>query len=221
MKLDTIVTSVLVACAIITTGVVVRREFLPSQGATPAESKPALVARWQEYLSKGIQMGSPQGKVQIIEFADFECPYCGAFHQSLKAAEERHPKQITVTYVHYPIPGHRFALPAARVAECAGAQGRFEAMHDQLFDGQDQFGLKPWGDYARAAEVPDLPAFDTCIHSTDPIPRVVEGLQLGKKLDIQATPTVIMNGWRLGHPPSEEDLDRMTERVLAGKSPVS
>lgn len=94
-------------------------------------------------------------------------------------------------------------------------------MYDQLFDGQDSFGLKPWSEYARAAGVPDLAAFDVCIKNTDPIPRVVEGKRLGKELDVRGTPTVIINGWKMGRPPSEQELETMIRAVLAGKSPVS
>jgi protein-disulfide isomerase len=112
-------------------------------------------------------------------------------------------------------------MPAARVAQCANDQGRFEAIYDQLFEGQDQFGLKPWDDYATAAGVPDLAAFDVCIKKTDPILRVDEGKALGSKLDIKGTPTVIINGWKLGQPPTEAELDQMVRRILTGKPPVS
>jgi protein-disulfide isomerase len=222
MKLDSVVTSILVICAIITTGVVVKRGFLPSPSASPiAEQKPGLVPHWQDYLGNGVRMGPPQAKVQLIEFGDFECPYCGDLHKKLKATENRYPNQIAVTYFHFPIPGHRFALPAARVVECAGEQGRFEAMHDELFQRQDEIGLKPWDDYAGAAGVPDLAAFSACIKKTDPISRVEDDKALGAKLDIHATPTIIINGWKLGRPPTEEELDNMVKKILAGKSPVS
>lgn len=93
-------------------------------------------------------------------------------------------------------------------------------MYDQLFEGQDQFGLKSWDDFATAAGVPDMVAFDACIKKADPIRRVEEGKALGAKLDIKGTPTIIINGWKLGHPPSEAELDQMVQRILAGKQPV-
>jgi protein-disulfide isomerase len=223
IKADFFITVTLVACALVTTGVVVRREFfLPStqSGQPPNEPKPVLISHWQESLKSGVRIGSIAAPVQLIEFADFECPYCGTFHKTLKAVEQAHPNQIAVTYFHFPIPGHRFAIPAARVADCADRQGRFSAIYDQLFDGQDQFGLKPWGDYAAAAGVPDLAAFDACVKRSDAIPGVEEGRAFGKKLDVQGTPTVIINGWKLGHPPNEQELDQIVQRVLAGKSPV-
>jgi hypothetical protein len=145
MKLDAILTTTLVMCAVITTGVVIKREFFPSAqaGRMPAEQKPALIPHWQDYLSKGPHMGPQQAKVQLIEFADLECPFCGSFHKTLKTVLDRYPNQVSLEYVHFPLPRYRFAVPAARVAECAGDLGRFEAMYDLLFEQQDEFGLKP------------------------------------------------------------------------------
>jgi protein-disulfide isomerase len=101
-----------------------------------------------------------------------------------------------------------------------GEQGKLEEMYDRLFDGQDQFGLKPWEDFAKAAGVRDLAAFDACIKKADPIRQVEEGKALGAEFDVQATPTIIINKWKLAHPPSEAEPDQMVQRILAGKQPV-
>lgn len=221
IKFDVIITLTLIACALVTTAVVVRRElFAPPPARASSGQKPTYIEAWRDDLAMGVRLGSDSAPTQLIEFADFECPFCGSFHKTLKVLAQKYRNQIGLTYVHFPLQGHRFAIPAARVAECASNQGRFEAMYDRLFDGQDQFGLKPWGDYAIAAGVPDIPAFDACIVKTDPIPRVEEGKALGAKLNVQGTPTIIINGWKLEHPPTEKELDQMVQRVLAGKQPV-
>jgi protein-disulfide isomerase len=221
MTRDTLVTAILLACAMTMTGVVLHREFFASpEGRVRAEQKPIFVKDWRTDLPKGTHIGSAQAPIQLLEFADFECPYCATFYKDLKALRVRYPTQVELTFVHFPIRGHRFAIPAARAAECAADQGRFEAMYDQLFEGQDQFGLKPWGEFAAAAGVPDLVGFDACIKMTDPIARVEEGKALGAKLDAKGTPTVIINGWMLGRPPTEDELDAMVKKILAGKSPV-
>jgi protein-disulfide isomerase len=221
IKLDSVITAIFLVCAIVATGGIVHREFFTSPaGRAQAEQKPIYIKDWRSHLAKGVRVGPGAAPVQLLEFADFECPYCGTFHKDLKTLLGRFPTQVALTFVHFPLPMHRFALPAARVAECAGDQGRFEAMYDQLFDAQEGFGLKPWSDYATAAQVSDLKAFDACIKRTYTMPRVVEGQQLGKELDVQGTPTVVVNGWKLGHPPSDQELDAMVKAVLAGKSPV-
>jgi NhaA family Na+:H+ antiporter len=221
IRLDAVITATLVVCAVITTGLVLRREFAaPAVAPGQAEQKPVLVPRWRDELVKGVRLGPDAAAVQLIEFADFECPYCGSFHKTLKTVRERYPTQVALTYVHFPLPMHRFAIPSARVAECAGEQGRFEAMHDLLFEQQDKFGLKPWSEFASEAGVADGAAFDACIKRTDPIPRVADGKALGNRLDIQGTPTLIVNGWKLGRPPTADELDAMVKAVLAGKSPI-
>jgi protein-disulfide isomerase len=220
-KLDSIVAVTLVVCALAMTCVVLHREFLASSPTNAkTEAKPGYIKEWRAYFAKGIHIGWTEAPVQLQEFADFECPYCGSFHTVLKVVRARYPNQVALSYVDFPLPGHRFAMPAARVAECAGDQGRFEAIYDQLFEGQDQFGLRAWDDYATAAGVPDMAAFDACIKKTDPIPRVEEGRVLGAKLDVRGTPTIIINGWKLPRPPTAEELDQMVQRIIADKSPV-
>ena len=166
-------------------------------------------------------MGPADASVQLLEFADFDCPYCASFHNNLRDLRVRYPTQVALTYVHFPLPGHRFALPAARVADCAAQQGRFEAMYNLLFEQQDSFGLKPWGDFATEAGIPDSAAFEVCIKRTESIPRVAEGRALAKQLDVQGTPTIVINGWKLGRPPTLDEMDHMVKAILAGKSPVS
>jgi protein-disulfide isomerase len=220
-KLDAVITATLVACALVTTGLVVRREFIaPPTVSAQAEQKPTFVEGWETHLARGIRMGQAQAAVQLLEFADFECPFCASFHKDMKALRVRYPTQVALTFVHFPLPMHRFAEPAARVAECAGDQGRFEAMHDLLFEQQDKFGLKPWSEFASEAGVTDSAAFEACIKRTDPIPRVIEGKVLGNQLDVQGTPTVVINGWKLGRPPKLDEMDHMVKAILAGKSPV-
>jgi protein-disulfide isomerase len=221
-RLDAVIAATLVMCALVTTGLVVRREFFaPAPPPVKSEQRPVFIKDWGSKLATGVRMGPEQAPVQLLEFADFECPFCATMHKDLKTLRERYPTQVALTYVHFPLSMHRFAEPAARVVECAGEQGRFEAMYDHLFDEQDSFGLKPWSEYATEASVSDSATFEACIKSTDPIPRVAEGKALGNQLDVQGTPTVVINGWKLGRPPTLDELAHMVKAILAGKSPVS
>jgi protein-disulfide isomerase len=217
---DTALTVVLVACALLTTALVLRRELLPQSAQPAMPQKPVFVDDWKSHLSKGTRLGSAEAPVQLIEFADFECPFCASFHKTIESVRERYPTQIAITYVHYPIQGHRFAEPAARVVECAGEQGRFEAMHARLYEWQDQLGLKQWSEFATAAGVADVAAFETCVRRTDPLERVVEGRKLADQLDVRGTPTVIINGWQLRRPPDATELEAMVKAILEGKNPV-
>ena len=218
---EVVIASLLVLCALITTGLVIRRElFRQNVAAAQGHQKPVFVDSWREALESGNRLGNLSTSVTLIEFSDFECPYCAQFHKTLNAIRLRYPSQVGITYIHFPLPMHRFAIPAGRIAECAAQQGRFEAMHDQLFEHQDTFGLKPWTEYARAAEVPDIPQFDACAKGTDLVPSIEAGKRLGEKWDVRATPTLVVNGWKLGQPPSADELEKMIARILAGEQPV-
>lgn len=218
---EVMIAATLVMCALVTTGLVVRRElFAPAPPPAQAEQKPLYIKDWRAHLTTGVRVGSEKAPVQLLEFADFECPFCASFHKDVKVLRDRYPMQVALTYVHFPLPMHRFAEPAARVAECAGDQARFEAMYDLLFEQQDKLGLKPWSEFASDAGVADSAAFETCIKRTEPVPRVTEGKALGNQLDVQGTPTVVINGWKLGRPPTPDELDHMVKSILAGKSPV-
>ena len=221
-KWDVALTVVLVACALVTTGLVVRRElFTPATADLPPAVKPIFIDDWRSRLDAAVTIGSRDAPVHLIEFADFECPFCARFHDTIKTVQQEYPGKIAVSFVHFPLPGHRFAQPAARVAECAGEQGRFEAMQDRLFAQQNEFGLKPWTEFAAEAGVADIQAFEACMEREGVVQRVRDGLRAGEELDVKATPTVIINGWKLAQPPSAQQLQQMIEAILDGESPVS
>jgi protein-disulfide isomerase len=220
--LDLSLTSLLIVCALITTGALVRREFLqsPASSAPAVHAKPALVADWRKYLSRGYRLGSDEAKVQLIEFADFECPACARFHATLKTIQDRYPKEVAIVFMHYPLDYHRFAELAARVADCADEQGRFDAMHDLLFLQQHQFGLKPWSDFAAEAGVPDLARFESCVKQPREVEKIAEGKKAGNEIDIEGTPTLLVNGWKLTSLPDVDSLDQMIQRALSDLSPI-
>ena len=219
---DRIANATLVICAVLTTGVVVYKQLLAPAERPPAAAspEPVFVENWQAHLEKAVRLGPPDAAVKLIEFADFECPYCARFHEMLRELRTKYPEAVAVYFVHYPLEMHRFAEPAARAAECAGQQGRFEAMHDVLFTQQRSIGLKNWSEFAAEAGVADLSMFESCRKSTDPLPRVMDGRQLADELQVKGTPTLLVNGWKLGSPPGRGELERMVKAILSGQSPL-
>jgi hypothetical protein len=92
MKFDSIVTATLVVYAMLTNCLVVRREFFtPVATLESAEQNAVLLPSWRDYVGKGDQIGPAEAPVRLIEFADFECPFCGIFHKTLKTLRERYP----------------------------------------------------------------------------------------------------------------------------------
>lgn len=219
---EALATVLLVTCALTTTALVVRHEFAPSHGsASPAPpAEPIFHQEWRDLLQYGVRLGPPGAKVEIVEFADFECPFCEKMHLTLSRLRDKFGNDVAVTFVHYPLEQHRFAELAARAAECADQQGRFEAMHDVLFANQRVLGIKPWSEFADQARLPDGTQFATCMKDPAPMWRVDHGKRLADQLNIFGTPTLIINGWQLNAPPTADKLEDMVQLAIAGKNPV-
>lgn len=211
---------IVVACAVIVTGLQVKRAFFPGQtedggsGQQPA----VLVSNWPELESTGHRMGPPHSKVTIVEFADFECPVCRMFTLgALRAVRARYPSDVTVLFRHWPLKYHRFAYPAARAAECAADQGRFEPFHDELYAEQDSLGLKPWARYAADAGVPDSAVFERCVAKSGEVASIDADSAVASRLGARGTPAIIINGLLLPGAPDSTKLFGIVDSILDGR----
>lgn len=218
---DRIISAVLAVAALVIAVVLVHRE-LGSGGASIAQAgtaqAPTRVNDWHAVLKAGTRIGKGMARVQIVEFGDFECPFCPKFARSYRALSDRFGPDVSLTFINFPLEGiHRFALPAARAAVCAGQQGRFEDFHDVAYGKQDSLGLKSWVSYASEAGVRDTARFITCNSLVGPVQEVVTGQKLGAELGVRGTPTIMINGWRFAGVPNDSLLASVVAGVLAGK----
>ncbi|HJQ12591.1 MAG TPA: thioredoxin domain-containing protein [Gemmatimonadaceae bacterium] len=215
---DRVLSSLLTLAAIAVAAVLVKREFF-SRGTTGSiDEPPQYVPSWTASFESGHKSGEPNAPVRILELSDFECPFCRRFDSTLKVTEIRFPHSVQVSFVHFPLPMHRFAVPAARAAECAANQGTFAAMHDVLFAQQDSLGLKSWNALADEAGVPDTVKFGLCLKQQTNFPPIDSGKAYGERIGVHGTPTVIINGWRLPAPPTPDELASIVQSIEAGKS---
>ena len=106
--------------------------------AGESQTQPVFFEQWRDALAAGIRLGPADAPVQVVEFADFQCPYCARFELTVKTVREKYPDQVAFTFAHMPLPQHGFAESAARAAECADSQGRFEAMRVALHVNPDK-----------------------------------------------------------------------------------
>ncbi len=197
---------------------VVHHEFFASDvsGQRRAPQKPVTVKNWPELLRSGTLIGDSSAAVKIVEFGDFECPFCRRFEQSYDAARRRFGHDVALVFVEFPLSSiHRSAAAAARAAECAGSQGRFEAFHDLLYQQQDSLGLKSWSAFSREARVPDEKLFEKCVKDTIPVAAIEKGRAIAKEMGIQATPTIVLNGMRYFAPPDDSTLEAIITSELA------
>ncbi len=194
-----VATWVLVACAVLITASVVRRDLIPSGGGRRARNEQPKdsvlsAADWNAVRSKGQVLGPSNAKVQIVVFSDFECPFCAQFaRKALSPARSHYRDQIAVIFRHFPLSIHRLARPAAQAAECAAKQSKFWEFHDWVFATADSLGLIPMSELAARAGIPDIKAFETCRTGSEST-AIARDLAEARRIGAQGTPTVVING---------------------------
>lgn len=172
-------------------------------------------------MSVGIRSGLEDAPVQVVEFADFQCPYCAHFELTVLAVRNRYPDQVAFTFVPFPLKYHEYAEAAQRAAECAHIQGKFEAIRSILFEKHHAFGSILWTDFAVQVGIEDINQFDACVNDTEPLERIERGKKLADKFGVQGTPTILINGWKVSAPPSAESFDKIVKNVINGRPPAT
>jgi protein-disulfide isomerase len=140
--------------------------------------------------------------VTLVEFSDYQCPFCGRVTPTLKRLRDTFGDRLRVVWKDYPLSDiHPQARKAAEAAWCAGEQGRYWEFHDRLFANQSILALEGLKQHATAVGL-EPSAFAVCLESGRYAPRVEEGATLGRDLGVESTPTVFINGRRVtgAHP---------------------
>jgi protein-disulfide isomerase len=139
--------------------------------------------------------GSQSAKLILIEFTDYQCPFCSRHVQQTLPQIERdyvNPGQVRYVVRDFPLESiHKEALKAAEAAHCAGEQGQYWQMHDQLFASQNSLG---WDDLsAHAGKLGlDVQGFQRCLDSDKYAAKIRQDLAEAQKMGIQATPTFLL-----------------------------
>lgn len=166
----------------------------------------------------GPSLGPPGARVTIVEFSDFECPFCRRVQPILRRVLERWPKQVRLVYKHLPLERHRNAFGAAKAAVCADRQGRFWDYHDALF--RDKQDLSPRGLVSVAeAQGLELGPFEACLRAKETGAAVETDRALARRARVTGTPMLFVNGRRLSSP---SQLESEIEALLsAGPQPIA
>jgi protein-disulfide isomerase len=159
--------------------------------------------------------GNPKARVMIVEFSDFQCPYCGQVEVTLKSVLAKHEGTVALAFRDMPISQiHPFAQGAAEAARCAGEQGKFWEYHDLLF--ADQGALDRSGLIAKAAKLQlDPQQFETCISSEKYKSQVQQDNQEGMRAGVSGTPGFFINGVFISGAQAEAAFDKIIEDQLA------
>jgi protein-disulfide isomerase len=137
--------------------------------------------------------GPANAKVTIIEFSDFQCPYCRRGYETMEEVQKMYPKDVKVVFKHYPLPFHKEAEPAARATWAAQQQGKFWEYHDALFKNQDKLGADFYNSLASDLKL-DVEKFKKDMASEAAAKQVKDDMELGQKNGIQGTPGFFVNG---------------------------
>lgn len=198
--------------ALLVSGMVVHREWAGERGSNTAVRE---VGEWEAVAATGTVLGDPDAPVRIVEFSDFQCPFCARVQSRLSDLRQRHPGKIAIVYRHFPLPAiHSHAVTAGIAAECAGEQGRFEPYHDALFQGQEVLGVRPWNDFAAEAGVADLERFDQCVAEERYRERLARDTRAGEEIGVDATPAFLVGNRLIVGTTAAELLDEWVAEAI-------
>jgi protein-disulfide isomerase len=159
--------------------------------------------------------GSPKASLVIVEFSDFQCPYCRAVQPTLKALLAKYAGQVSIAYRDLPLRDiHPQAQIAAEASRCAGEQQKFWEYHDSLFDNPNRFSREGLVEQARGLKLDDK-QFDACLASGRYREPVEQDRQLALRAGISGTPGFIINGNLLTGNLAQEAFEKAIDAELA------
>ena len=137
--------------------------------------------------------GSATAPVEIIEFSDFECPFCLKSYPVLKQVLTTYGDRVRLVYRHYPLPNHPDARPAAEAAACAAEQGKFWEYHDRLFENQARLSDTDLKQHAAALGL-EAGKFTLCLNTRKYQKDIDADIAAGKEVGVSGTPGFFING---------------------------
>jgi protein-disulfide isomerase len=172
----------------------------------------------QKIAADGPTQGPANAPIELIEFSDFQCPYCLRAHPILKQVLSTYGDRIRFVYRNYPLPSHPNARPAAEAAQCAAEQGKFWPYHDRLF--ADQTKLSDADLKASAAALGmDAAKFNACFDEHKYKGRIEADVQAANEAGVDGTPAFFVNGRMLSGAQPFDEFKRVIDEELALKRP--
>jgi len=169
-----------------------------------------------QVAAEGPSRGPKDAKVTIVEFSDFECPYCGSAHDTVEQVMNTYAGKVRLVYRQFPLNFHPHAAKAAEASLCAADQGKFWEYHDVLFKNQKK--LEPTELKAHASEVGlDAQKFGQCLDSGDKKKTVDADQQAGLAAGVGGTPAFFINGIFLNGAQPIDEFKKVIDEELASK----
>jgi protein-disulfide isomerase len=137
--------------------------------------------------------GNPNAPVTLVEFSDFQCPFCARAHATLGQVRETYKDQVKIVYKDYPLPIHANAPKAAEASRCAREQGKYWEYHDILFANINALDVANLKKFAADLKL-DAAKFDTCLDSGKYAQAVAKDIEEGSRAGVSGTPAFFVNG---------------------------
>lgn len=169
---------------------------IPTAAAPSAAPTTVDSAKMEELLEGAYIKGDPDAPVTIIEYSDFECPFCARFYSDTLGQIEANyiaTGKVKLAYKHFPLSFHPNAQKAGEAFECAGEQGKAYDMHDLLFENGVVGGVATFKAYAGQLGL-DQTQFDTCLDNGKYASKVSAGAQEAQSVGVRGTPGFLVNG---------------------------
>jgi protein-disulfide isomerase len=170
------------------------------------------------YINNDYIKGNPSAPVTIVEFSDFQCPFCVKFYnETYKQIEDNYIKTGKVKFVYrdFPLSGHQYAEGAAVAAECAGLQDKYYQMYTLLFVDGVSGNKNQYIEYAKTIGI-DETKFKECINSKITYPEIQQDYKDGLALGITSTPSYFINGEEVVGAQPYSVFQEVIDRKLAG-----
>ncbi len=163
-------------------------------------------------------MGGESAKVTIVEFSDFQCPFCSRAAKTVSELKKKYGNKIKVAFKHFPLPMHSNAGPTSEASMCVHEQGKdkFWKFHDLAFAAQDKLDAENLTKLAKQAGA-DEAKFKECFESKKFSDFVKSDLSYGEKLGVRSTPTFFVNGQLLSGALPIEQFSEVIEEELDAK----
>jgi len=161
--------------------------------------------------------GPKDAPITIVEFSEYQCPFCARVTPTLKALEQKYAGKVRIVYKDFPLQNHLQAPKAAEAAHCAGDQGKYWELHDRMFANQQLLQVPDLKKHAAAIGL-DQAAFDQCLDSGKHAARVQEDVVLGNAMGVSSTPTLYINGRIVTGAQPQPVFEEIIDEELARKS---
>ena len=181
----------------------------PQSTKTTATSKLVLPVAKHDHIQ-----GPIDAPMSLLEYGDYQCPYCGEAYPITKAVQEQLGDKLCFAFRNFPlVNSHPYAEHAAETAEAAGAQGKFWPMHDLLFENQDALDDENLAEYAATLGL-DADRLIAEVQAGAHTARIRDDFKSGARDGVNGTPTFFVNGVRYD---GEPDVDALVAALTAGK----